>query len=966
MDMKKAGLLMILFLAASGLWAQNQDRDLFTEAENRFSQKAWEAALERYSRLLQDFPLSVFAGEAVFRSGLSNLQLTRWDEALRQFSTAAQRWPDAAFAPEIPYWQAVTQLEAGRPREALPLLDAILKPTGPLRLKAPALLAQARASTALEDWPAARRQLEALAQDEGEGFWNQEYAVTLYFNALSRLKDWDSLTAAAGKITFKPGKAALERLNFWKAEALTAKGRTAEARPLYQALEDSSDPVASIVYQRLFNQYLEAGDRGALEALLSKAGLKLAGNPALLAEFRIRAGILAYKQGQWAQAEAALSQVWSQWPGQAVPGVVPFYLSLLKDKAGQSAAGLELLRRYLGAPGPDNAELLLLQQGKLEAGLGQWSEAQATFTRLLTSWPDSPDAGRYRLWQSLAAAKRAPDLKTLELVRANQAAARDAGLDSWFLKIRTGLENKLGLDDQALAGLKAYLPLAPGDVRARLDYAGLLLQKKRWAEALAALAPVDAGLKNTDPAGWFQYRFFSGLALTGLGRFAEAKDPLTEVAKSAAASAADFKPYAAFYLGWALIKINPPDFAAAATAFGQVASEWPGHSLRPRALWQAGTAALNARLYPQAETWFRQLLQTAQAWSPEFQAPLQLARVLAAQGKTDEARKQLTDIGRRLPAVGFAAEAAFELARLWEKDNNLPAAAEAYKAMARQFPASPLAEEALYHRGEILFAQGDWTGARDAYNDYRTAWPKGRWGDAALYWSGEASLALKENFAAALVWITLADSWPDSRLRAPALKKTAEVYFAAGDYKTARQYLKDLQAADAVQAKALGAQERLDQIELMLKGQTEEEARLIVSLNKNKRAQSPEGRKAMVDLARLYLFEDGRRLGEAKTLLEEVLRGPEDGDVQARAQYFLGEYWYRSSDLPRAGQEFLKVRSFKPTDKDLTASSLYRAAEMILYAGNRDQAKQIIDALEKAFPKSDWVLQGRKLLGGQP
>jgi hypothetical protein len=58
------------------------------------------------------------------------------------------------------------------------------------------------------------------------------------------------------------------------------------------------------------------------------------------------------------------------------------------------------------------------------------------------------------------------------------------------------------------------------------------------------------------------------------------------------------------------------------------------------------------------------------------------------------------------------------------------------------------------------------------------------------------------------------------------------------------------------------------------------------------------------------------------------------------------------------------VVRLQPSDQDLIAQSLYRAAEMTFLAGSREEARALVSRIEETFPNSQWVQEGKKLLEG--
>ena len=281
----------------------------------------------------------------------------------------------------------------------------------------------------------------------------------------------------------------------------------------------------------------------------------------------------------------------------------------------------------------------------------------------------------------------------------------------------------------------------------------------------------------------------------------------------------------------------------------------------------------------------------------------------------------------------------------------------------QRFPANPLAEEALFKRAEVFAEARSWQQARDAYLEYRTRYPKGRLVDAALYWGGIASAEMGEGFGAVLQWERLSDGYKSSPFRADALRRTAEAYAERGDYGKAVALLTTLYKEYPEEAKAFGTGQRLEELAYRLQGAGEREAALSSTIGREGGAQSAKGRQAMIELAQLYIYEGSSRLELAPPMLQAVADKKEPATA-ARAQFLLGEYYFRKRDPARAAQEFLKAAVLNPQDADRTAASLYRAAEMMKLAGRAQDVRDLVTRLEKFFPGSQWTAEARKLQEG--
>jgi TolA-binding protein len=271
----------------------------------------------------------------------------------------------------------------------------------------------------------------------------------------------------------------------------------------------------------------------------------------------------------------------------------------------------------------------------------------------------------------------------------------------------------------------------------------------------------------------------------------------------------------------------------------------------------------------------------------------------------------------------------------------------------------------MYKRAEVYSTGKRYAQARDAFYEYRSRFPNGRLVDASLYWGGMASLELGEKFGAVLHWEKLIDGYKGSPFRADALQRTAEAYAERGDYGKALALLTTLYNEYPQEAKVYGTAQRMDELRYRMRGASDREAALSSAIGKEGGARTAKGREAMLELAQLYIYEGESRLELAPPMLQSVV-DRQDPATSARAQYLLGEYYYRKGNTLQAAQEFLKAAASNPQDADRTAASLLRAAEMMKLAGRSRDVRELVGRLEQHFPGSQWTAEARRLLeGGQ-
>ncbi len=58
-----------------------------------------------------------------------------------------------------------------------------------------------------------------------------------------------------------------------------------------------------------------------------------------------------------------------------------------------------------------------------------------------------------------------------------------------------------------------------------------------------------------------------------------------------------------------------------------------------------------------------------------------------------------------------------------------------------------------------------------------------------------------------------------------------------------------------------------------------------------------------------------------------------------------------------------EVASSPVADPGLITRSLYQALKALTLAGKREEAQKFLEVLQKRFPDSPWIQEGRKVLG---
>jgi TolA-binding protein len=957
-DMKKIVVLALCLLSALHAFPETEAQS-YREAENHYISGNYLLALELFESFVRAHPLSDRFGDAQYRRGMCLFHLKRYGEAAEVFARMERRHTPARYSDYLPLWLGISAYHLGDYPGALRSLNDFLAGARGERdrdLAAQAFYYRGLSELELGDTGAATSSFSRLVTEYPD-FPRRDHGVVLLSFALLKDGAWERILETDAGSLEAPWRA---RYLLYRAEALWELGRVGEAEALFAGLLAEDADIAAAAYRYLFLSAQLREDLPAMQALVREAEQRFAASPQILKEIWLRVGIESYRQDSPDLAAFFLRKVWDVEDRRRMPPAVPLYLAEIHIAAGEPEQAAELLEEYLGAAEAEQPDALL-RLGDIRLQQQDFVAAELLYGRAMELFDDPErrrEAGYFRAYARF----RAGDLEgARELVTGLRAALPpEAAYARELAALEVTLSRRLDGWQEALALLKDYKSFWPGDLEARENLIKTLFAHKQYRELIVEtdlLFRLFPDLKAEEPRLYLLAGYLRGLAQIAEKQYQGASLSLgvIEAAAAEAAGLAVILPYSLYYRGWADYRLG--NYARARTALLDLLENYPGHALFPEALFLAGWCSFSLTDYPAAADMFARLAKMGEPLS--VKAAFLQGKSLLNQNRLEEAARVFENL--LTVDSDFADDALFELADIRAHQGRIREAAESYWNLVHRYPQSPLREEALFKRAETYRQGAEPRLAKEAFFEYRSQFPRGSLVDASLYWSGRAAYELGEPFEAVLYWQKLTDNHPRSPFRADALKRSADAYAERGDYRRALNLLTVMIAEYPEEARAAGAELRAAELRYLLLGLTDEEARLSAIIGREGGARSAEGRRAMIELSRLYIYEGSKRIDLAYEMLLAVIE-KQDPETAARAQFLAGEYFYRKSDLARAAEEFLRVPLLDPGDNDLIAAAIFRGAEMMQLAGRPGDARALVERLRQYFPDSQWTEEGAALL----
>ncbi len=961
--MKRTNAVAVLLCVAVALSAVSPDWELYYEVENLYLDAEYEEALVAGRQFLRDFPFSDFLPQIEYRQALSMFRLGRHEEALELLGRIAKRHRNASFVNYLPFWSGMCYYELGDHEPAVESFDTFLAAVTDETVNPQALLYKTLSLLSLAKITDAIQTVAELnaAYPESE---LRPYGIVLLMSLLFNRELHDDIVGLSETLdaaTFPPEWRDIFRL--YTAEAYRQKGDLDVAEQMYRSLVDANPPVASVAYQRLYFSAQQRGDFSEMNTILQAAEGKFADKPDIMRSFWLRAGIESFERSILDLAELFFTRVWSLRRQVELETEAPLYFAETLVLKGDLERAIAILEEYLGFTNLD-AATIVMKLGNLYFSEPDYAQAAEYYARLLEQKPDSSliEKAGYHLAYCYHKIGRLDEARAL--IVQLQGQFPDGEYDQAILRLKVNVLAESIRVAEARASMRQYVGLYSDDVQARADLVKLLFAESNFLSIFQegpSLFTAFSEYQADKPASFLNNQFLIGVSSVLEGAYGQglaALEFLTPEQVEAHGLQVIY-PHRLYYAGWGLYKSE--QYAQAAAVLGDLIESYPEHELRNNALYLAGWAHYNIEEYMDASAYFAQLPEGNQELS--LRGRFQNGKSLRAAGEFGQAAGLFKGLYEENLDSHLADFAMLEYAEVLAQMGQVDDSDRVFRELPIRFPTSRLRQEAMYKLGQLNFGAERFAEAKAVFEDLRRRFPRGAYLDAALYFGGQAAYELGETTGAQLLWEKLIEEHRESGYRAEAMIKTAEVYADKKEYAEAVRLYANyiaLYPDEAKQNPDVG--KRASQLRLLLLGSSPKEAELesIIALEGR---DSTKGRKAMTELAELYILEDEGDPELARNMLLQVIeqKEPETASV---AQMLLGAYYYKKGDPQQAAEHFLKTLDENPPDADLAAQALYRAAEMMKLQGQADQVKELVKRIEDEYPDSQWLNEGKKLLEG--
>lgn len=975
--MKKIIFLTLLAMFSVGTLSAQEER-IFQEAERRFYNGDYQFALSRYTRLIEEYPNSEYVPDAKFREAVIFSYLGENEKALALFSRVIERYSFTRYYRHIPFWLGYNSYQLAAYQDALEYFEEALD-EGAEAIRRDTLFYKGLSERALGRREAAFESAHSLFAMYERPEEDSEMLL-LYTSLLVETGRFQNLYELYSEVDLQLlDMGVRHQLALYRAEALFHQAKDEEAEPIFRELLSEEDEVKTTAYKRLFVLYGRNGMEEKQQEIFDEAQSALANKPALLAEFLLRAGIQHYKEGEYELARSYLRRIWRTNPLEEVDGLVPLYLAQIMEKNGELEEAGETIREFL-LVSSDRRKELLFTLARLESSLQRWDRTVETAEIFLQEYPESEMLPQINYLYAYALYRSGKLRQSLTVVQESFATGITGDFDRELLRLRSRLYASLDRPDAAIEDLREYLPKSDDNGQAAVDLAKLYFLQKEYDRVHELLSQYTAdesavseesgenpaSVSAVDEAGYHKLVYIDGVAALKQKDYQRALDVFGQISKESLSAAGldELIPHYLFYAGWSEYRTG--NYSRAGDFFGTLVENYPRSDRAAEAYYLKGWSAYVLEEYIEAREAFGAYSQMDVSEDAVVRGLFMYAKSSAAIGKENDALMLYQTIYREHQDSDFADDALYEYAAMLNSMERPLDAVDTYQSLYKVFPTSPLAEEALYRRGEILFQIGNFAEARDAFYEQRIRFPQGNLVDESLYWSGRAALEAGQPYGSVLVWEKLVQKHPESGFLDEVLLELARLYTDLGEYQQAVSYYTEYISAFPDQTERAEAEQQIATLKRIIGGQSSREAELSVQIEQEG-FDSPDGRAAALELAKMYLYQYPEKNGASYEMLQDLLdKKDQDPGIAAQAQYLIGEYHRKRGDFRQAANAYVGAAVLGSGDDDLVARSLLKAAQTAAEAGDSSTARRMVQKLRSDFPQTQWSAEGESLLRRLP
>ncbi len=300
-----------------------------------------------------------------------------------------------------------------------------------------------------------------------------------------------------------------------------------------------------------------------------------------------------------------------------------------------------------------------------------------------------------------------------------------------------------------------------------------------------------------------------------------------------------------------------------------------------------------------------------------------------------------TTIVNNYPKSEYREQSLFEIIKDLLNRKEIDKANDYIRQFGESYPASSLYREILVLQGDTFMSLGRFSEALSNYLFFIKRFTNTPNLDIAYYWGGFSALKIKDYITTKELLEYLIKNYPTSSFYRDSLILLQQVYNIEGNLERERSTIEKLLPIEKDTKELTKLNNRQKEIDLILSGNSKEEAALLLLLD-----NSGGSVEARLKLAKFYLAK-GDEKGEK--MIGEL------SSVSGEANNILGDMELDKNSYLDAAKLYLKTLSIGNVSENAAAEALYKAAYCYFKLESNNNAIKLIDRLKKNFPNSEWT-----------
>lgn len=927
---------------------------------------AYDEAAATFATLLERFPKSKDAPQALFYRGEALYALGRKADAAALYAQLAKNHADSTFAPDALYALGVAQQELGQQQEAGATFAAFATNHAQHALATEVSMRRGQVLYALGQYPEAEKFFAAAAAVPD--FNHADYALLQQAACALALRQHaaaGSLYAAVIERFPQSAYVPAARLEQGKCAYLAGDFPAARAalNPVLAAGEDAAPEAAHWIARSLLKEGQPGEALRIVEQALPQAeGSSFAGQLAL-----DRADALYDLPDRRTESVALYADIAAKFPQDELAPQALFLAAFAALQVGDHPAAVKHATAFRQAfAGHDLEPDVLFVTAESQLQLGQYAECAPLYVALIKAYPQHADAPLWRVRHGLSSQLQQKYAETIAALTPALPILKAPALLAEAQYLIGFSQLQLKKLPEAKAALEASLAADPGWRQADetlLALAQVARLSNDFGAARATLRNLLEKFPESAAAERAEYRLAEYAHLGGdhATAAAEYQRFLSRWPQGSLA------PYALEGLGWSQIALG--EHGAAEQTMTALLAQHADSPLAPRGRYARGLARQQLKQFAPAGEDLRAFLASNPAGAEKSDARYVLGLCLAGQGEHAAAATEFQGILADDPQYAGADKVLYDLAWAQKDQGQAAESAATFASLAERHAESPLAADALFNVGEHHYAaaseqarQGEADAARAEFRQaalsYHAAMGKAgvtELGERTVHKLAWAQFRQDEFQKAHGTFAYQRQNWPQGAFAGDAAFMQGECLFKQGEFQQALDVYAQVGQAAGPEFAALALLHG-GQAACKLK-QWEQGLALIdrfVAENPDNE-QLPE---AMYEQA--WAKQNLGQPDEALSLYEQVTART-DREVAARARFMIGEIHFEKKDHREAVRNFFKV-AYGYGYPEWQANAHYEAGRCFEVLGKPDQAVSSYQEVVTKFPDSDQAPLAQKRL----